>query len=243
LSRDGYDSIFAHALKTDAVRIDGSTHYLRSDVATSRILEDAPDARFVVCLRNPVDMYRSLHGHRLFHGVETEVCPERAWNLQSERQKGKYIPSWIADPSQFDYASMCSLGAQVDRLLQIVVRKRVHFVLLEDIAHAPRSSYEEVMSFLGVDATDIDLSARNITQDRKSHSINQAISWARFHLRGPIGRRLVNVARAQNARLNTTTAQTSKLRPGFRKELIKIFKTDVALLSERIGRDLSHWGE
>ena len=65
ISRRGdYLALFAGA-PPGALLGEGSTWYLRSAVAVPRILQDNPDARFIVMLREPLAMLRSLHAHQL----------------------------------------------------------------------------------------------------------------------------------------------------------------------------------
>ena len=60
-----YEKLFEDAKPHHLAVGEGSTHYLFSKVAVPNILVYNPDARFIVCLRNPVDMAPSLHSERL----------------------------------------------------------------------------------------------------------------------------------------------------------------------------------
>ena len=56
------------------------------------ILERLPDARFVVCLRNPVDMVVSVHGQMLRGCARTSVDLATALALEPERLRGLRLP-------------------------------------------------------------------------------------------------------------------------------------------------------
>jgi len=71
---------------------EASTHYLYSQEAVPRILAYNPRARFVVCVRNPVDMAPALHAERVWQGRETIRSFARAWALQDARRDGRHIP-------------------------------------------------------------------------------------------------------------------------------------------------------
>ena len=61
-SRAAYERLYASEQAFRARhRGDGSTTYLYSETAVPAIRESVPDARFVVCLRNPVDLVISYH--------------------------------------------------------------------------------------------------------------------------------------------------------------------------------------
>ena len=69
-----------------------STTYLRSQVAVPGILNYTDSAKFIVCLRNPVDMAVSVHGqllHTLYEDIEDF---EEAWAAQEDRARGLRIP-------------------------------------------------------------------------------------------------------------------------------------------------------
>jgi len=51
---------------------EGSTNYLVSEIALTRILQFNAAARFIVMLRNPVDLVHSLHTHNRFSGWDDQ---------------------------------------------------------------------------------------------------------------------------------------------------------------------------
>lgn len=83
---DEYERLFESATDTHRVVAEGSTHYLYSSVAVPHILKYNPDAKFIVCLRNPVEMAPSLHSERLSWGRETVKSFEKAWDMQRNPQ-------------------------------------------------------------------------------------------------------------------------------------------------------------
>ena len=114
---------------------EASTWYLYSETAVPEIERfTGGDARYVVCLRNPVDMAYSLHAQILFSGNETipDFC--QAWSLQEERAKGRKLPALSNEKTHLQYFRACALGTLVERLLKTVPRSRVHFVFLDDLS-------------------------------------------------------------------------------------------------------------
>jgi len=61
---------------------EASTGYLFSKVAVPEILKFNPNARFVVLLRNPIELVQSLHSEMCFEGIETVREFETAWRLE-----------------------------------------------------------------------------------------------------------------------------------------------------------------
>ena len=66
-----YLGLFKGAGQARAVG-EASTGYLRSRVAVPAILQWLPSARFVICLRNPVEMIASVHA-QMVRGVREDV--------------------------------------------------------------------------------------------------------------------------------------------------------------------------
>jgi len=72
---------------------DASVQYLSSRAAPERIREFSPDARFIVLVRNPVDIAYSLHGQRLAGGGEDIEDFEEALAAEPDRRAGRRLPS------------------------------------------------------------------------------------------------------------------------------------------------------
>lgn len=81
-----YLKLFASANpKQHIVLAEGSTTYLQSHVAIENILRFNPDARFLVMLRNPVDVAHGMHAELLRHFLEDVTDFEAASALQARR--------------------------------------------------------------------------------------------------------------------------------------------------------------
>jgi len=79
---DEYLGLFSKVGETHLAVGEASTTYLRSCVAVPNILEFQPTAKFIVCLRNPIDMVESVHAQLYQGGRESEADLSRAWSLQ-----------------------------------------------------------------------------------------------------------------------------------------------------------------
>src|SRR5271168_2527435 len=119
---EGYERLFVGAGERHAAVGEASVWYLSSSTAVKNILDYSPQARFIVMLRNPVDMVISLHEEQLFTGREDVADFAEAWNLQDQRRNGRRLPTMVWEPKYVQYGDLCSLGAQVARLLEAVPR-------------------------------------------------------------------------------------------------------------------------
>ncbi len=83
-----YLSLFEEATRRHSLIGEASSRYLYSVEAVAGIERFAKDARYIVMLRNPVDLVYSLHGQLVYQYTESERDFETAWRLQDLRLGG-----------------------------------------------------------------------------------------------------------------------------------------------------------
>lgn len=239
---------------------DGSVSYLYSPDALSRILSVQPDARFIVMVRNPLDMLPSYHAQLLYTMDEDVTDFATAWRLQEARAEGRELPADCRSPDVLRYRGVGSLGHHLEAMLDVTGRERVHIIVYDDFRADPAGTYRAALSFLGLDDDGrrefprIKASRRYRSRrlhrllKRPPHSIlrlaagdkdkrAEEVDWARM------GKRLraIRGVRSKIMALNRAPYQRPALDPEFRRELATTFAPDIDRLSEILGRDLSHW--
>jgi len=228
---------------------EASAMYLLSSVAVSNILHFNPNARFIVMVRNPLNMAMSLHAQNLFYGDENVESFEEAWGLQESRSQGKSIPTGCRDPILLQYALNCSLGALVQRAFDLIPDSQRHVVVFDDFVADTRGVYQKVLKFLKVPDDGRQSFAR--VNERKSarwrwmnnllarpprviQNLSMKVKHA-LHIKSLGIHRLV-------IRLNTKKRQPSNyLSVEVRMKLLNTFSDDIDLLAKLIGRDLDSW--
>ncbi|MDH3679525.1 MAG: sulfotransferase domain-containing protein [Acidimicrobiia bacterium] len=242
-SRDEYEALYATG-RPGSTYVDSSVWYLFGRAAAPKIVAETPTARFVVCVRNPVDMVPSLHAQKLLTGHEKLTDLQEAWDVADARASGSNVGIYgipDGDPAHMSYKAACLLGAQVRDLLQAVDRSQVLIVLLEDIATEPDRIWRLVCSHAGLDPVAVDLASLNI---------------AAVHRRSQLGHRLLSgVGAAKKAlglsgrsgllaplhRLNLRSGRYTAPPQSLRQEMSRYFRDDIELLASLIDRDLGHW--
>ena len=237
-SAEDYEALFTEACDKSAVA-EATTGNLVSDVAVPAILDYQPEARFVVCLRDPVELFFSLHGQRLKEGNEIFSDPARAWEAQVERLQGRGVPKGVADPKSLHYDRFCRLGTQMYRLFERVPRERVFVVLMEDLRDEPDATFRALCRFLEIEERSLQsYTAENTGQLPRSLRLQQAVRLAGI-LKKRLGLPSMGIAtRIRDANLSEARRFDD---PALRAQLSDHFAEEVALLAETIGRDLSHW--
>jgi len=218
---------------------EASTSYLRARSAVDEILKYSPEARFIVGLRNPVEMAISWHAQKVFEGVEDEPDFEIAWRLQEVRCTGARIPRLCTDIGDLMYAEVCALGSQLARLYEKVPRDRVFIYTLDEMRSDPRSLWIRVQEFLKVpDDGRQHFPAYNATRHvpKGFRVVARLITLTKRNLGIHRGMGLLKRIGEKISRNRENTVSEK-----FKAELYDYFRDEVELLQKLTGLDLSPW--
>jgi hypothetical protein len=243
MSLEQYESLFKNADDTHLVVGEASTTYLRSRDAVSNILEYSPSARFLVVVRNPVEMAPSVHAQLLYTQYETIPDFREAWLASDDRKQGRRLPFNSRNyPARLMYADVCRLGEQVERLFRQVMRDRVMVVFMDDMRTDPRRVYLDILGFLGVpDDGRREFPAANVRKRTRLPVLGRLLSYV-WPVKRLLGLQGVHTGAFSKLHEWNQVAMTSlNLDEQFRKELIACFEEDIRLLGELTGRDISAW--
>lgn len=254
---------FPHRPREPRMLAEGSVSYLFAAAQMEPILKLWPEARFVICLRDPLEMLPSLHQRLVFNGDETVRDFAQAWALMPERAQGRFVPRTCFDPRALQYAELGRLGTHVERFFRAVGRERCHVVLLEDLAADPAAGYRALLGFLGLpeDGRE-EFPVHRGRQGYKSGWLQRLLKRPPARVRLLFGgekmirrfkplngdsegsSRVLQTLFAARARLlkwNEAPPPPLHLPYPLRREISETLAPEIALLSRVIDRDLSHW--
>lgn len=242
-SLQAYEALFVEA---DPQRhrwaCEASVWHLFSDTAVPNILRYSPDARFIVMVRNPVEMAPSMHEQQRFNGNELETDFAKALALNSSRLEGQRVRvrnGYLA-PEHLAYLHSCALGWQVARLLERVPRQNVHVIVHDDMTKDVAREFSRVLDFLGLAAVDVLFEKVNPAKRRKSFLLD----WLVLRLAAMKGRlgisgRLGLLRRLR--RWNVEHRPRAPIADSVLDAMATAYGDDATLLGATIGRDLSTW--
>lgn len=239
-----YLSLFSAATKEQFCRGEGSVYHLFSEAAVSNILKGNADARFVVMLRNPIDLVHALHGEHRAWLVEDVADFEEAWKLQPARRAGQHLPKHCHEPRVLQYAEVGALGSQLERLIKQVDPQRLKVIVFDDFANDTPRVYAETLTFLGL-APHPRTTFPRINPATRHRS--RWLLWLTKRQKFPqwfttFGRTIgLDKAYLRLRELNSYAAPRLPMSPSLRRELCTLFHPEVDRLSELLHRDLSHW--
>ena len=242
-----YLALFEPASDEHQVIGEGSTNYLRSEVAIEEILKFNPEAKFIAMLRNPVEVVHAFHAEVLFSYIETEPDFEKAWAMQEDRKNGKLIPDGCEAPQFLQYRAVASYHQQVERLMQTVPEEQRMIIIFDDFKADCAATFQKVLSFLDLPEFEkTDFPKVNAAHGHRFPALSKLVlnppSWIapavnlmRKSLRGKSG---VVAKIKSNLR---KPQQRTDLPEEFRAQLCHEFSAEVTNLGKLLNRDLSHW--
>jgi sulfotransferase family protein len=243
-NQHSYGEIFAGATHGQLIG-EASGRYFLSEYAVPNILKDNPHARFIIMVRNPVDMAQSRHSHLLRRGYEDERSFPKAWDLQDERAAGDRIPPLCPDPKILLYRNKCSFAGEIERLFQWIPRGSLLVHVFEEFFADPRASYERTLAFLGLPPD-----ARRTFERINELGVPRNWLLHDFAHKPPLLYRMLK--RSFNAvglrpglaffRWTIGGKKTfPTMGPTFRRRLEVEFRPEIARLETILGRDLDVW--
>ena len=258
IQTDYIEHFFPHGSAGD-ILLDGSVSYLYAPERLEPALRLWPGAKFVIAVRNPLDMLPSLHQRLICIGDEDVQDFERAWALIGERRSGRHIPRSCVDPRLLDYGEIGRLGKYLRRFFEIVGRERCFVSVFDDLISDPARQYASIVEFLGLppDARSAFPSFRT-TSGVRSAALQRLLkrppraarsllaSAADLHREGRQlhGRpSFLMRVRKRLLKWNRTVAPPTLLSIALREEMCATFAADIEMLSNLLDRDFSHWLE
>jgi hypothetical protein len=235
-----YENLFSCVEKGHKAVGEASVFYLYSKVAIPHILEYQPKAKFIVVLRNPVEMALSLHTQEIWSRNESIKNFETAWAIQWKRIRLNKFPAGCQRPKVLQYYNICKLGSQLERLYDRVKRDQVKVVFFDDIVSCPEKVYDEILKFLCVNqSTIVDF------KPFKTRKRQRSLSLAKFIDILVTGKKAIGITtkfkiadRIKN--LNTKT-KFEPPEPWVKDMLLDVFEHEIEKIEILENRNLAHW--
>jgi hypothetical protein len=243
---------FGHCAGKNYLAIgEGSVWNLYSKDAVEKILRFSPKARFIIMVRNPVDLCIALYEKRREMLQEDQPSFEQAWRIEDERRQGRSIPAFFRkEIGVAGYRNVASLGEQVEKAFSLISEQQRLLIVFDDFVENTAAVYAEVLAFLGVPHD----GRKEFPQINEGRRIRNPKLWAlvwgtllRAHPLLDPAKRMLKVSTLNiYPRLSRLFLGTRLERPAtsesLRAEMRAFFDDDIKRLSAAIGRDLNSWG-
>lgn len=252
---------FPHWTGSEPQLAEGSVSYLYAAERVKQVLRIWPDARFIISLRDPMQLLPSIHQRLLYQGDENIRDFNRAWRLCGERAQGRRIPRSCLDPRLLRYDEIGQLGKNVAAFFDAVGRERCLVVLYDDIAANADAVFARVLQFLGLPQFDYQGGQRRRARQgfrfgwlqrllKRPPVVTRAVlAGEQYRQRVTSkpakqpgsGAQAVMKVRKRLIAWNSVAPPPTNMTPEVEQDIRETFTADVDLLAGLIGRDLSHW--
>jgi sulfotransferase family protein len=214
---------------------EGTPRYMFLRRSVERMAAAVPEAKLIVCLRDPVERAFSHYLHAYYR-----VGDER-------RSFANAVADELAESAAFEpeevaggYVQRGYYARQLERLTAHFPRDRVHVVLFDDIRHDPRRVFADTCRFLGLAD---DFQPRNVGSRANGAAVYRPLTvwrWMRrHHVLSRLPPRLASVIeRAMKRSLSRYPA----IDPPVHAALAERFALHNDALAGWLGRDLPPWG-
>lgn len=254
---------FPHSASAARIATDCSVSYLYAPEQLEPAIRIWPRSRFIVILRDPMEMIPSLHQRLVSLGDESLTNFEDAWAAVPDRASGRRIPPSCVEPRWLRYDEAGRYATYVERLFAAVGRERCTVLLFDDLAADPREQYRRLMDFLDLRPLEetVDFAPRRASYGVRFHWLQRLLKrpprplWK--YLSGPFQQkreRKLGGEEADSPSLETIFAirkrllrwnrvQPRKQPPPLwvQEEMRSRLKGEIERLGNLVGRDLDHW--
>jgi len=232
---------------------EGSVSYLYSEKAIRAILQFNPQAKFIVMVRNPMEMVYSYHSRLLYILEEDQVDFHKSWDLQEARAQGRHLPRLCRDPLMLQYAEVGRFGKYVEKLYQLAGAEQCMVILFDDFKSQMLDVYKNVLTFIHVDYDGrTEFPHKQVSKTYKFHCLNrllwhppkrveQAVRKLDTPTKGGKKRSIVSRVISTFRQFNVIKKPLPPLEPQMRSILQESYSEDIDKLGQLLHRDLSHW--
>lgn len=220
---------------------EGTVHYMNFPTAVDRLAEVVPDAKLIICLRDPIERAYSSYRHMHFRFATDPRTFSQA--IEDELRDGRGLPG--PGPCSYEdlrYLNQGRYAEQIEHVLARFPREQVHVVLLDDMQEAPREAFRATCGFLGIDP---ELEPPEGWKIENAHRVVRPVRLWQFMRRHRLFDRMPQpLAKFIALKLfrRDTSPESEAIPHALRARMAEYFADHNARLARLLGRDLSGWG-
>lgn len=147
--RQGYLAKFKEAKPSQIVGTKPVPYYF-SKVAAEKLYVNKPDAKIVICIREPSSFIASHHAQLVYNVNEDTHNLWKALEKEDARKFGKSIPSTTTIVEALFYREAAHFSRRIQTYQDLFGKDQVLVMVLDDMKSAPRDSERMLAKFLGL---------------------------------------------------------------------------------------------
>jgi hypothetical protein len=218
------------------LRGDASHIYLEDPTSARTLKAFAPDAKFVVVLRNPADRARALYSFMVEHGYELLPTMDQALAAEDRRfASERFRRTCPGSFWNFMYFRSGLYAEQIERYFALFPRDRFFITTLPDLITRPDDTVGAMCEFLGATPMAVEAYPRDGTSKGVRSTAVQVA--ARKFLRPLAKRNIPATATAHQWVREHNRAERPVMSESTRRRLLAAYEPDLARLAEMTGID------
>jgi len=214
---------------------EASTWYLYSQEAIKNIERAIYSPKYILLIRNPIELVYSLWNFRFSSGRE-----------EANFLKAFHNPKYTS--KLYDYKSIGKISYKLERLYNLVPQNRILVLILDDIKKNPTKQWKKVTQFLDIKNFKVNLVAYNanrIPRNRLTGVLYRTfVSFAQKTARFRIRSGLYNLGiqgKIKNILLNNNPIEVKKMPYHIREILLNEFLSEIERLEKLLNRKFDSW--
>lgn len=171
-----YEALFANDDPCIKVTGEASPKYLYSDNALDQIALLRPDAKIIICLRDPIELAISFHNQKVKEGVEMESDFARAWARSENSEKpGPFsMQPWL--DGRINYIFWASYGRRIEQVFKRFQSQNIRIYTLRQLEKTPDAVLYDLCNFLGIsEKYKAPLGAKNVGYKMRSARLHRVV--------------------------------------------------------------------
>jgi hypothetical protein len=213
---------------------EGTPRYMYLARSVERMAQTLPEAKLIVCLREPIGRARSHWSHAYYR-----AGAERRSFEQAIRDELAMPEDFEAESVDGGYVGRGHYARQLERLERHFPRERIHVVLFDDIRSDPAGVFSAACRFLGIAD---DVQPPNLgSRDNSAVVYRPLWLWRRMRRHRTLDKLPGRLAWRIERTMKRPLPKQPPIEPGLSRALAEHYAPHNAALAERLGRDLSRW--
>lgn len=209
---------------------EASPYYLFSNCALDNILEENKSSKFIVCLRNPVEMMPSLFLQNKSTEIEKNINVEDGWDSRLHTLSDDLLPNLM-------YEKVCRIGTQLEAVYEKISKEKVHIVFLDDLKEKPDEVWRDLQSFLNLEPREKEIfKPKNIAKVPRSVFLNRVLEFIGEKTMQFSGYGILTKIKNLNFK-----EKKYEINNDFKLKLYKIFKDEISKIEHITNRNLDSW--
>jgi len=214
-----------------------SSHYLYHRVAALAIHKDCPEARILVCLRNPVERLFSEYLLYIRRGSETESFAKFV-----ERHVAEFLAGHITHKINVPKLNKGLQAELLEPWQDQFGSDRIKIVFFDDLNLHPEKTMEDIFAWLEVDDN---FKAQKV-HAQKGGSVKAKWLTSTMNSQHSVSKKIKSfLPKSMKVKLRSAVLSKTLERPEMEEKtrvfLVDFYRDDVAALSKMLDKDLSDW--